>query len=219
MPLEIPQSWTFKTAEVAQGFDQHVREQLPWYDLATGAIAHIARHYIPQNGLVYDVGCATGNVGRHLADTLAARHASLIGIDPSEEMEKIYEAPGTFVCANAEEHDYQSFDLCILFLVLMFIEPGKRAAYTRTLYEKCKPGGAIIVFDKMERSQGYLGTIMYRLTLAGKFQAGVEPAEIIEKELSLAGVQRPISLDQLPAAPYQWFKFGDFAGYILEKPA
>ena len=180
MPLEIPQSWTFKTAEVAQGFDQHVREQLPWYDLATGAIAHIARHYIPQNGLVYDVGCATGNVGRHLADTLAARHASLIGIDPSEEMEKIYEAPGTFVCANAEEHDYQSFDLCILFLVLMFIE---------------------------------------RLTLAGKFQAGVEPAEIIEKELSLAGVQRPISLDQLPAAPYQWFKFGDFAGYILEKPA
>jgi hypothetical protein len=25
-------------------------------------------------------------------------------------------------------------------------------------------------------------------------------------------------LGQLPGVPYQWFRFGDFAGYILEKP-
>lgn len=217
--MQIPASWTFKTAEVAKGFDNHVREQLPWYDIATQAIAHIARHYIPQNGLVYDVGCATGNIGRTLAETLAAREARLIGIDPSDEMRKIYDAPGEFICSKAEDHMYEQFDLCILFLVLMFVEPGKRAAYMQSLYANCKPGGAIILFDKLEPSKGYLGTIMYRLTLAGKYQAGVNAQEIIDKELSLAGVQRPISLEQLPAVPFQWFKFGDFAGYILEKPA
>lgn len=216
--MEIPASWTFETSEVAKGFDNHVREQLPWYDLATNAITHIARHYIPQNGLVYDIGCATGNVGRNLSDTLEARKARLVGIDPSDEMRKLYDAPGIFICSKAEDYQYEPFDLGILFLALMFVEPSKRVSYMAALYKNCKPGGAIILFDKLEPTQGYLGTIMYRLTLAGKYQAGVNAQEIIDKELSLAGVQRPISLKQLPCFPYQWFKFGDFAGYILEKP-
>ena len=45
--MDIPTNWTFETSGVAQGFDRHVREQLPWYDLATNAILHVARHYIP----------------------------------------------------------------------------------------------------------------------------------------------------------------------------
>ena len=31
--MEIPKEWTFENASVAQSFNQHVREQLPWYDL------------------------------------------------------------------------------------------------------------------------------------------------------------------------------------------
>ncbi|WP_321900045.1 hypothetical protein, partial [Paraburkholderia heleia] len=46
----------------------HVHEQLPWYDLATETVVHFARHYIPNGGRVYDIGCATGNVGRARAD-------------------------------------------------------------------------------------------------------------------------------------------------------
>jgi len=218
MTLEIPASWTFETQNVAQGFDNHVREQLPWYDLATAAITHIARHYIPKGGLVYDIGCATGNIGSSLEATLKARDARLVGIDPSDEMRKIYDAPGIFVCSTAESYEYEPFDLGIAFLTLMFVEPSKRRAFVLDLLNKCRPGGAIIVFDKLETAHGYLGTVMTRLTLAGKYEAGVDAKEIIEKELSLAGVQRPITLEQLPGAPYQWFRFGDFAGYILEKP-
>ena len=216
--MDIPASWTFETPDVATGFDNHVREQLPWYDLATNAITHIARHYIPKGGLVYDIGCATGNIGRNLEATLKARNARLIGIDPSDEMRKIYNAPGIFVCSPAESYDYEPFDLGISFLTLMFVEPSKRRDFLRMLLDKCRPGGAIIVFDKLETAHGYFGTVMTRLTLAGKYGAGVDAKEIIEKELSLAGVQRPITLGQLPGIPYQWFRFGDFAGYILEKP-
>ena len=42
--MDIPTNWTFETSGVAKGFDRHVREQLPWYDLATNAILHVARH-------------------------------------------------------------------------------------------------------------------------------------------------------------------------------
>ena len=64
------QDWTFQG--FAPEFDAHVREQLPWYGMATESVALIARHYIPAGGVkVYDLGCSsTGNVGRVLAPTL-----------------------------------------------------------------------------------------------------------------------------------------------------
>jgi hypothetical protein len=43
--------------------------------------------------------------------------------------------------------------------------------------------------------------------------------EIIEKELSLSGVQRPITEEQLGGSFVNWFRFGDFSGYIIERPA
>jgi tRNA (cmo5U34)-methyltransferase len=217
--MDIPSNWTFETAGVAAGFDRHVREQLPWYDLATNAVTHIARHYIPEGGLVYDLGAATGNIGRAIAPVLIDRNARLIGIEPSAEMVKRYEAPGEIVCSKAEDHEYEGFDLAVVFLTLMFVEPRKRRGLMSKLRHTCRPGGAIVVFDKLEPAGGYLSTVFYRLTLAGKRAAGVEASEIIEKELSLSGVQRPIVETQLSGESYQWFRFGDFAGWLIEKPA
>lgn len=217
--MDIPSNWTFETPGVAAGFDRHVREQLPWYDLATNAVTHIARHYIPEGGLVYDLGAATGNIGRALAPVLVDRSARLIGIEPSAEMVKRYEAPGEIVCAKAEEVDYEGFDLAVVFLTLMFIEPRKRVQLMNHLRNTCRPGGAIIVFDKLEPIGGYASTVFYRLTLAGKRAAGIDTAEIIEKELSLSGVQRPIVESQLGGPAYLWFKFGDFAGWLIERSA
>jgi tRNA (cmo5U34)-methyltransferase len=217
--MEIPRNWTFETKEVANGFDRHVREQLPWYDLATDALKHVARHYIPENGLVYDIGASTGNIGRALQSVLEARNAKLIGIEPSEEMCKIYDAPGDVICTKAEDYIFEGFDLAVVFLSLMFVEPRKRVPLMTKLRHACRPGGAIIVFDKLEPTAGYVSTILYRLTLAGKRAAGVDANEIIEKELSLSGVQRPITEDQLAGCFVNWFRFGDFAGYIIERPA
>jgi tRNA (cmo5U34)-methyltransferase len=217
--VDIPSNWTFETSAVASGFDRHVREQLPWYDLATNAITHIARHYIPNGGLAYDLGAATGNIGRAVAPVLADRGAQLIGIEPSAEMVKLYEAPGEVICAKAEDVDYQAFDLAVVFLTLMFIEPCKRIELMGRLRDACRPGGAIVVFDKLEPVGGYISTVLYRLTLAGKRAAGVTTSEIVEKELSLSGVQRPINEGQLGGESYLWFKFGDFAGWVIEKPA
>jgi tRNA (cmo5U34)-methyltransferase len=217
--MDIPSNWTFETPGVAAGFDRHVREQLPWYELATNAVTHIARHYIAEGGLVYDLGAATGNIGRAIAPVLEDRSAKLIGIEPSAEMVKCYEAPGEIVCAKAEDVDYQGFDLAVVFLTLMFVEPRKRIQLMTRLRHACRPGGAIVVFDKLEPASGYLSTVFYRLTLAGKRAAGVGADEIIEKELSLCGVQRPIVEGQLGGESYLWFKFGDFAGWVIEKPA
>lgn len=215
--MEIPREWTFERKEIAEGFDRHVREQLPFYDMTTGAIAHIARHYIPERGLVYDVGASTGNIGNAIAPILDKRKATLVPIESSAEMCELYAGPqrGRLVQADALDFDFEEFDLAICFLVMMFFPVAKREAFLDELREKVRPGGAIIVFDKTEAVTGYPATILMRLAFAGKLSAGVEADEIIAKELSLGGIQRPIDPEILGDA-IEWFRFGDFAGWIIE---
>jgi len=214
--MDIPTEWTFETNDIAKSFDRHVREQLPWYELVTGAIAHIGRHYIPRYGLVYDIGAATGNVGRALEATLRQRQATLVDIENSREMAQLYKGPGEIVVEDASRFEYKPFDLAVCFLVLMFLSVRERATLLDELRRQVRPGGAIIVFDKVEAACGYRATILWRLALAGKVAQGADPADIIAKELSLGGVQRPLTPLEIGADALEWFRFGDFVGWLID---
>ena len=214
---QIPERWTFHDEGVAGIFDTHVREQLPWYDVATNAVAQIARHYVGHRGLVYDIGASTGNIGKAILPTLHERAADLIAIEEAPEMAARYSGPGTHVTAKAQDFEYEPFDLAICFLVLIFLRPDDARDLLRRLKERVRYGGAIVVVERMLPEHAYLSIVSSRLTLAAKRDSGVPPAEIIAKELSLGGVQRPLSrtiLDELGAV--EWFRFGDFAGWVIE---
>lgn len=215
--MNIPRDWTFKNTEIAASFDNHVREQLPWYELTTGIIAHIARHYIPEGGVVYDVGASTGNIGNAIEETLKSRNATFIAIESSVEMARKYCGPETIVVANAESFNFQKCDLIICFLVLMFISPSKRKSLISKMMESLNPGGALVVVDKCNPVAGYPSVVMQRLALAGKVAAGVPADEIISKEMSLGGIQRPLLNSELPQNAIEIFRFGDFAGWLSEK--
>jgi tRNA (cmo5U34)-methyltransferase len=218
--LSIRDQWTFEAGDVAEDFDRHVREQLPWYEIATRMVAHIARHYLPSNGTVIDVGASTGNIGRALSQTLEARNASLIAIEAAKEMAAKYNAPGQLIIESAESFKFSAKqpDVIICFLTLMFVPVAKRTWLLNEMKASLRPGGALIVFDKMVAGNGYLSTMLYRLTLIAKQEAGAAPGEIMAKDLSLAGIQRPLSERELQGfAPV--FRFGDFAGFVFEKEA
>lgn len=217
--LDIPSNWTFRSRNVAKFFDHHVRESLPWYDLATGIVAHLVRSYLPTGGDVLDVGCSTGNIGRALSDMLDARDANLLGIDASEEMKAVYDAPGEFAVVDATVFDFNSLkpDVIVCFLSLMFVAPKDRGPLIYRMQKSIKPGGALIVFDKMTPRPGYVGTVAYRLTLAAKHEAGASSDEVIRKELSISGLQRPMAEEELSGF-CEVFRFGDFAGLVWEAP-
>ncbi len=220
--FELPAAgeWTFKNPQIAAHFDKHVREQLPWYDLATGIVTHVGRHYLPEGGTVIDIGASTGNIARALEPTLKARKAHLLALDNAADMLDRYDAPGTPVVADARTYDFAAADpdLIVAFLVLMFLPVADRAGVIARLKAAVRPGGAVIVFDKMQARGGHVGSVIYRMTLAAKYEGGAPPDEIIAKELSLAGVQRPMSDDELPGFE-PIFRFGDFAGWLYERPA
>lgn len=208
--------WSFAQANLAETFDEYVREQLPWYDLASGMVAHVARHYISQGGRVYDLGAATGNMGRMMGSTLAARSASLVAIEEDAAMCAAYEGPGRVEHGRVQDVAYEPFDFAVSFLTLMFVPVSERLGLLTRLQASCRPGGAIMIVEKQDPPGGYVGTVMRRLTLAAKVAAGADAPAIVEKEVSLFGVQRPLPQD------FTWgvemFRFGEFAGWLWETP-
>jgi len=214
--LEIPKHWTFRSQTVAEGFDEHVKEQLPWYDLATNAVAHFGRHYIPRGGRVYDIGASTGNIGRALRDTLRQRQARFTAIEESREMAERYQGPPELVVADAVGFEFEPFDFAVCFLVLMFLPVETRGEFLRRLVSLTKPGGALLIVDKVQMPPGYVGTAFSRLTLQQKLAVGAKPDDILHKELSLAGYQRPLDPRMLPKAARTFFQVGEFVGWIIE---
>lgn len=222
--MKIPEYWTFKNSEVADNFDNHVREQLPWYDLATDAVIHFIRHYLPENGLIYDIGASTGNLLNKMDAILHSRNGTYHGIDNSQKMidqwrTKTNYSDSSITLSEATDFDYKPFDCAVLFLVLMFVPFNKRKELLLKLFDLCSDGGIIIIVDKSEQPKGYYGTAVHRMTLNGKINQGIDPKEIIEKELSLQGIQRPIRFEYLLTgfSPKEFFRFGEFFGVLIEK--
>jgi tRNA (cmo5U34)-methyltransferase len=217
--LDIPQNWTFKSGNIAENFDAHVREQLPWYDMATAAVAHIARHYMPEGGTVYDLGASTGNMGRALLDTINARAIKFIPVECSAEMASKYDGPGSVVVEDVTALDFEPFDVAIMFLSLMFVKVSDRDGLIKKLLSSCRNGGAIIILDKVVLKSGYISTIMHRLTMSCKLGKGVSGDDILKKELSISGVQRPLKdsyLGYICPNATEFFRFGEFVGWIVE---
>jgi len=214
----IPSTWTFHDKSVADNFDTHVRGQLPWYDLATGIVQHFGRHYLANKGRMYDLGASTGNITLSLKAEIENRNVQAISIDNSEEMRDVWRGVGVFEVADVAAYKYEQYDFGVCFLLLMFLSPTEQRNLLHKLTKSIAPGGCLIVFDKTDQFDGYLNTVVHRLTMAGKVSTGVSHEEIIKKELSLAGIQRPIRPDQLLFSELnakEVFRFGEFCGYVF----
>jgi tRNA (cmo5U34)-methyltransferase len=218
MKLDKDIDFNFNDKEVAEEFNTHVREQLPWYESVKKLIVFIARSYVNKNGLIYDIGCSTGNIARSLESIITKRNIRLIGIDESKEMLELYPKIGETYCSDALTFDYEEeYDVALLFLVGMFLDSNKRKDFFEKLYMKRKKNGILIIVDKFAQEGGYFSSIMNRFNLLLKVENQVEPKDILNKELSLTGVQIPLNYEEMPGKPVEFFRLGDFRGYVIDK--
>ena len=215
-------SWTFETKEIAETFDSHVREQLPWYDMVTDAVVYIARNYLPEYGVVVDIGASTGNMVDKLMPLTFERMADVVAIEKSISMCDVlknkYKKSDCVVVENSDvtRGDLPKANVYILFLTMMFIPIDKRKALMDSMRANCKQGGVIVVVDKICDHGGYFATVLKRLTMQFKLQQGAKPEDVLTKEMSLAGVQIPLDPTILGEDAKLFFRMGEFAGWVIE---
>lgn len=205
--------WTFNDQKLADNFEEYVKGQLPWYSVATSLVVTIAESYLPIGGLMYDIGASTGNITRACKSVINQRNVKAVSIEPSAEMVRAWKGVGSIYNCNAEDFQYEKFDLCVCFLVLMFIPVDKRLSFLNSLMDKLKDGGCIVVVDKFCGDGSYEDIVLRRMTMKQKLESGESADSILSKELSLSGIQRP--LDKTYEKGRQFFQAGEFRGYIL----
>jgi tRNA (cmo5U34)-methyltransferase len=212
-----PALWSFELPAVASHFECHVREQLPFYDLATQAVADLVRFYLQHNGLLVDIGCATGNVSRACSAVLEERQASALSIEPSSEMVERFHGVGKVVKGRAEDAELPASDVIVSFLTLAFVPPRVRRSLLARLLGSVNPGGAVILVERVEASGN--ATASRLLLSAAKLRNGASAEEVVRKEVSIGGVLRPVDASMLERmGGWLFFAYGDFRGYVIEKP-
>jgi tRNA (cmo5U34)-methyltransferase len=215
-------SWTFETKEIAETFDSHVREQLPWYDMVTDAVRYIIRNYLPEHGTVVDLGASTGNLIDKILPMVLERNGDVIAVEKSKDMiavlnKKFLGRPSVWIhhedIVNADMHKGEVY---VMFLTMMFIPVEYRKGVIDAMRANCTKGGVIIVVDKVCDHGGYFSTVLKRLTMQFKLQQGAKAEDVLTKEMSLAGVQIPIDPVILGEDAKQFFRMGEFAGWVIE---
>ena len=193
-------NWTFNVLPCQAG--RRSEKQSPWYDMATAAVAMIARPYIPQGGKVYDLGCAAGNVGRVLAPTLHEREAQYCG-------------PGRAIMADVASYPYKPFDVAVAFLTLMDLPSSTRQLLLSTLRSKMRPGGAIIIINKEKPPRGSLSATASRLTFGCKVEREAHEARKWRGHYTLE-IYSALYRSELGPDAVEAFRLGDFVGWLIE---
>lgn len=215
-------SWTFETTEIAAGFDDHVREQLPWYDMVTDAVCYIVRNYLTTGGTVVDVGASTGNLIHNLMPLLEERDAKAVAIEKSASMIEVLgerfknNARVQVVGNDILWQNHLPSQVYVVFLTMMFIPVHERERVINALRANLLKGGVLIVVDKVCDHGGYFSTVLKRLGMHWKIRQGAELGAVTTKEMSLAGVQIPFDPSMLGADAKQFFRMGEFAGWVVE---
>jgi tRNA (cmo5U34)-methyltransferase len=215
-------SWTFETPEIAAGFDAHVREQLPWYDMVTDAVVYIVRNYLTEGNRVVDVGASTGNMIDKLMPLLLERKAYAVALEKSPTMVGVLE--GRFanhhnvrvIREDVQTCGWEQAQVYVVFLTMMFIPVHERKRVIDRLRTNLLEGGVLVVVDKVCDHGGYFATVLKRLGMQLKLQQGAKPEDVLNKEMSLAGVQIPFDPSMLGADAKQFFRMGEFAGWVVE---
>lgn len=188
---------------VASVFDDMANRCIPYYREVIQLSASAADKFIPDNGLVYDVGCSTGNTLLFIAKALRDKKIKLVGIDPAESMlnkarEKAsvytYSHDIQFLKGSAESFDFKDADMIILNYTLQFIEVDQRPALIKKLYDSLKPGGMLILSEKLRQEDEDVQSFNTKTYEAFKAGNGYSYLEIANKRQALENILVPGSL-------------------------
>ena len=220
---------------VARVFDDMLERSVPFYKECQQMVIELAQHFAQKNSAVYDLGCSTGTLLRHLVKAIpATRTIRFVGLDNSEAMLK--KARGKLkghlkrcelVEANLES-DFELADASVVIMnyTLQFLSPKRRAAMLKKIYQGLRPGGSLILIEKVRGESDDLNDLFIEQYHAHKRSRGYSKLEIAKKREALENVLIPLkpgkNRDLLTEAGFRqvdvFFKWFNFAGFLAAKP-
>lgn len=220
------------TAEV---FDDMLDRSVPQYRELQRMIGELGGEFAQPGTNVYDLGCSTGITLMSL-DSAISGDTTLVGVDYSDAMlekarRNLTELNSSdrirLECADLNEGvDISNASVVVLNLTLQFIRPLNREKLLRSIAEGLRPGGALILVEKVLGDNPLTNRLWIKLYYEMKRRNGYSDMEIAQKREALENVLIPYRVDEniemlrragLPDTDI-FFKWYNFTGFLSVKP-
>jgi len=192
-------------ANVANVFDDMVNRSVPYYGEMQRMMAELAADHAVEGTDVYDLGCSTGTTMIGM-NTMVNPSIRFVGIDESEEMllkckAKLTEAGFTrpFDLRTADLNQGVVVDnasVVVLCLTLQFVRPVYRERLIRDIYKGLRPGGALILIEKILAEDSRFNRDFIHYYYNYKRRNQYSELEISQKREALENVLVPYKLSE-----------------------
>jgi tRNA (cmo5U34)-methyltransferase len=225
--------------DVANVFDDMLVRSVPFYHEQQSLIQMITRKFWQPDTKIVDLGSSIGTTVIGLAKTLGDA-TDVVGYDNSQPMIERARANAKaagvakrtrfeFGDLNGDSTEFNLGDTSVVTLcwTLQFVRPLNRDLIIGKIYENLRPGGALIVTDKVLTNDSNMNRFYIDFYYDYKRANGFSDQEILQKREALENVLIPYRFDEnfelfrrngfeIVETFFQWF---NFAGFLCIKNA
>lgn len=219
---------------VAKVFPDMIRRSVPGYETIIALTGLLAEQYAQPDTHCYDLGCSLGAATLAMHRRIQQPGCRIIAVDNAEAMTRrcqqhVHEAGKgvdvEVICADIQDVAIHNASVVVLNFTLQFIAPAARLALMQHIYNGMRPGGALLLSEKIIFSDAAEQQRMEALHIAFKKANGYSDLEISQKRTALENVLIPDTLEQhqerLRSAGFRsvdlWFRCINFVSLLALK--
>tara|TARA_R110002167_G_scaffold244923_3_gene450380 strand:- start:847 stop:1590 length:744 start_codon:yes stop_codon:yes gene_type:complete len=236
-PLETIVDFTFDE-QVVGIFSDMINRSVPGYGTVIKSLGILAARFAQPDSLCYDLGCSLGAATLAMHQQVRQPNCRFIAVDNSPAMlqrcrEHLQVAASLeesepridLVCADILDIEIHNASVVVMNFTLQFIAPEQRQALLQKIYTGLKPGGVLLLSEKIELESAASQQRLTDWHHDFKRANGYSELEVSQKRTALEKVMRPEPLarhqQRLTTAGFSeiqpWFQCFNFVSMVAIK--
>lgn len=223
--------------KVANVFPDMINRSVPGYASIVAMTGILSAEFFQPDSRCYDLGCSLGASALSMAQSIEDKSKHIIAVDNSLDMLK--KARQLFAKDdNSQGHDAIEFicddilnikianaSVVVMNFTLQFIAPEKRTLLLKNIYQGMKPGGILILSEKLSFDDDAQQQLLIDMHHFFKKANGYSDLEISQKRQALENVLLPETIvqhkERLAQVGFkqmeQWFQCFNFVSLLAIK--
>lgn len=216
-------------------FPDMIQRSVPGYGIIISMIGLLTAKYAQANTHCYDLGSSLGAATLVMRQNIDQPECDIIAVDNSPAMisrgqellarDTTSQVPVKMVCADLRDIAIENASVVVLNFTLQFIPPQERQALIERVYAGLKPGGIVVLSEKIAFADPRQQLFHDELHRDFKRANGYSDLEISQKRTALENVMIPETLtchqQRLKSAGFSccdlWFQTLNFASLVAIK--